>query len=386
MKKRIALILTLTMITFAIGCGGKQGETETPVAPSEEESDGEEEQSDMLWEIEPLEETVDLTIGTLSACGHSLPIYIADQKGWFAEAGLNVSWEVFANGPTMSEAMAADAWDCGTTGIGGVITATTGYGAIVLGVSTDDSKTHCAFARSDSPIVQAGKGNLEDYPEVYGDADSWRGAEIMLPKGTTAHYILCKTLEQFGLTDADVNIAAMDVSNANTAFLAGQGDVAGLWGSIIFAEDKADYTVVTGGELIDIGSVSNCVANPRSMESKGDAVLKWFECYEMAIQWINENPEETVEYYIQHLEEQGMETSYEVAEKEVAANRFITLEENHELFHTEENGMSKQESLIYNALAFFVEQGNYEPEALEELLNDHFPSDSVDELYAKHCQ
>lgn len=389
MKRFVALLMGLAMIFCAVGCAAQKEPAQAPETKPASQVTGTEanlpELAEALWQVEALSEPAEITVGHLGVCGHSLPTYIAEQLGWFEAVGLTVNWEVFPNGPTMSEAMAADAWDCGATGIGGVITAVCGYEAVVLSAATDDSGTHRTFARKDSPIVAAGKGNAPDYPEVYGDAESWRGAQVMVPKGTTAHYVLCKTLEQFGLTDQDVNISAMDVTSANTAFLAGQGDVACLWGSIIFAEDKADYVVISGGQQIDIGSVSNCVANPRSLETKREAILKWFELYEMAMEWINNNQEKAIELYIQQCEEAGMETTYETAKNEITANRFITLKENYEYFHTDVDGkMNKQEALIYNALDFFVGQGNYEPETLDKLLDGYFQSDFVDEIYARH--
>ena len=75
--------------------------------------------ADMPWShVEPLAEPVTLNVALLANTLPHLPTYIAQEKGWLGAVGIEVSPVVFKNGPSMTEAMGAGAWDCGSTGIG----------------------------------------------------------------------------------------------------------------------------------------------------------------------------------------------------------------------------------------------------------------------------
>ena len=375
MKKVFVLILSLCLVITVLSAYASS-------APKEPEyAEG------LPWKVEKLPERVKLNVGHLVAGPHALPTYVAEKKGWLDAVGIELEWHMFPNGPAMAEAMAADAWDCGATGIGGVLSGVIGYDSVVLGVSTEDSGTHRSFARPGSKIVGAGKGHLPNFPDVYGTAEAWKGAEVMLPRGTTAHYVLAKTLEQFGLTVDDIKFVAMDVTSANTAFKAGQGDVASVWGNLIFTEDKKDFVVVTGGLEIEIGSVSNIVANPRSLAGpKKEAIIKWLELYQMATQWIIDNLEEGTQMFVEHSEYEGIISNYDETLTLMRYNKFFTLEDNYNFFNqrVRDGKMSKQEEFIYNPLSFFVDQGAYQPEALDKLISGYFKGEYIKQVYERH--
>jgi hypothetical protein len=179
----------------------------------------------------------------------------------------------------------------------------------------------------------------------------------------------------------------MDVTSANTAFKAGQGNVASVWGNLIFTEDKNIFTVVTGGLEIDIGSVSNIVCNPRSINAlKRDAIIKWLEVYEMAASWIINNMEEATQMFVEHSEHEGIISNFNETLTLMKYNKFFTLKDNYDFFNQQvQNGrMNKQEELIYNSLDFFVSQGSYQPESLDKLISGYFDGSYINDLYVLH--
>ena len=158
----------------------------------------------------------------------------------------------------------------------------------VIGVAArDEGGFQAFFARPNSPIVEAGKGH-GIIPELYGTADTWRGQEILCAVGTTNQFLLYKTLENFGLTLDDVNVVNMDSSAANTAFLTGQGDVAGVSGPIVFADDKKDFVMVSSDAWAKTGIVTSFVAAPDAWKEKQEAITKWLEVVIMTNEWIEE--------------------------------------------------------------------------------------------------
>ena len=87
------------------------------------------------------EKTYELTVSGIGGSLNWLPIYVAQQEGYFDEAGLSISEQLFTNGPVQMESLSADGWDIGCTGIGGVFAGVLGYDAVVLGASNTDDGT-----------------------------------------------------------------------------------------------------------------------------------------------------------------------------------------------------------------------------------------------------
>lgn len=270
MKKLISAVVLLALVLSLAACGAAPSSSATS-SPSQISSSaaGAAMPADMPWQdVEPLTERITLNVALLANTLPHLPTYIAQEKGWLGACGIEVNPVVFKNGPSMAEAVGAGAWDCGSTGIGGVITGVLNQDMKVIGVAArDEGGFQAFFARPNSPIVEAGKGH-GIIPELYGTADTWRGQEILCAVGTTNQFLLYKTLENFGLTLDDVNVVNMDSSAANTAFLTGQGDVAGVSGPIVFADDKKDFVMVSSDAWAKTGIVTSFVAAPRRMEGK----------------------------------------------------------------------------------------------------------------------
>lgn len=185
--------------------------------------------------------SVTLLMGSLTACGSSsnedkiklaimrtgftLPLYYAVEQGYFEEAGLEVDVQYFDNGPQINEAIAAG--DADIAGIGQMPSITGGIAnnSKVVAWMEDDEQSIQAYARNDSDIVKAGKGNVAEYPEIYGTAENWKDKNIICAKGTSSHYGLLATLAALGLTEDDITISDMEGSKGATTFASGEGDI-----------------------------------------------------------------------------------------------------------------------------------------------------------------
>ncbi|MFR6518853.1 MAG: ABC transporter substrate-binding protein [Bilophila wadsworthia] len=88
------------------------------------------------------------------------------------------------------------------------------------------------------------KGFNPNCPEVYGNPGSVRGKTFIVPKGTSAHYMLSRWLHVLGLNERDVNIVDMQPSEAMKAFADGQGDAIALWAPQTFEAEKLGLKTV----------------------------------------------------------------------------------------------------------------------------------------------
>ena len=138
----------------------------------------------------------------LQTTAQGVPAYIAEVEGIDAQAGLTVSSTVFASGPAQNEALGANEWDVATMGAPPAIMANLAYDARILALVLMEASTEF-FVRPGSEIAQV-SGAVPGYPQILGDADTWRGKTVLCPVATTSHFILLTLLEMLGLTEADI--------------------------------------------------------------------------------------------------------------------------------------------------------------------------------------
>ncbi len=386
MKKIISALLALACTLSFTACGSAMQEN-MQSASSASGSSAAALQEEMPWpDIEPLDAPVTLNVAQLANTLPHLPTYIAQQKGWLDAVGIEVNSVVFKNGPAMMEAVGAGSWDCGSTGIGGVITGVLNQDIKVIGVAArDEGGFQAFFARPDSPIVQAGKGHGE-IAELYGTAETWKGQEILCAVGTTNQFLLYKTLENFGLTLDDVTVINMDSSAANTAFLTGQGDVAGVSGPLVFSDDKAEYVMVSSDAWAKTGIVTSFVAAPDAWSEKQEAITKWLEVVIMTNEWIQENQEEAATYLTKMYEEDGYPSTDEANLDLIVNNPLCSLEYEQDIITDNEDGVMKMKQQTIEALKGYVAMGNYTQEQYDSIVNstDNFLPDAIEEIAARH--
>ena len=308
----------------------------------------------------------ELTVSGIGGSLNFLPIYIAQQEGWFEEKGLNIGEVLFTNGPVQMESLSSDGWDIGCTGVGGVFAGVLGYDALVLGSSNTDDGTQYVFARNDSDIVAAGKGHNELSDEIYGDAESWRGKSILCNTGSVTQYVLIKVLEGFGLTVDDVKFIAMDPATAYSAFLAGEGDVCVLTGSggtfkMLAASDK--YTAVANGPMADSGLMCSFIANKNSYADaeKYEAMKVFMEVYFDSMDWMKENMDKAVQYCVDMNDENGSSMDSETTKNYLEADTYYTLQEACDMLNNKAEGSENTviDERLLGVLDFFIEVGNY---------------------------
>ena len=104
-------------------CGGQKESTASV-------SSGPVQVDDMLWAVDPLAKRTKLTVSYLANSTAEFVTYLADEKGWLDACNLDVEMVYFAGGPAQMEA--SNSWDCGTTGIGGMISGILNYGIKTL--------------------------------------------------------------------------------------------------------------------------------------------------------------------------------------------------------------------------------------------------------------
>lgn len=163
MKKIISALLALACTLSFTACGSAMQENMQSTS-SASGSSAAALQEEMPWpDIEPLDAPVTLNVAQLANTLPHLPTYIAQQKGWLDAVGIEVNSVVFKNGPAMMEAVGAGSWDCGSTGIGGVITGVLNQDIKVIGVAArDEGGFQAFFARAGQSDRTGRQGTRRD--------------------------------------------------------------------------------------------------------------------------------------------------------------------------------------------------------------------------------
>ncbi len=344
MKKLVAMLLAVTMcLGLLAGCGSSK--------TTKSDDDG---------------IKYHLTVSGIGGSLNHLPIYIAQQKGWFKDAGLEIEEVLFTNGPVQMESLAADGWDIGCTGIGGVFAGVLGYDAVVLGASNTDDGTQYIFARNDSDIVGAGTGSNSLNGDIYGSAEAWKGKSVLCNTGSVLQYVLIKVLNGFGLSADDVKYIATDAATAYSAFLAGQGDavvLTGSGGTFNMLANSDEYTAVASGPQASSGLMCHFVANKNSYADpeKYEAMKIFMKVYFETMDWMKDNVDEVVQFSVDQNDENGSSLEADVARKYVSADRYFTLQEACDMMNNKAEGSenSEMDEAMLGVLNFFIDFGNY---------------------------
>lgn len=399
MKKTFALILALCMLLSLCACGGQEkspppaeGTPEPPPAASVDEGTEavpEESIKHIYDDVSPLDSQTDLTIATLAGSHHAFVVFLMEKMGAYEKAGIKDDIVTFGNGPVQMEALVSDSWDCGTTGLGGVLVGVSQYGAYIVGAAAQDRNSLRIFAKNDLDIVKEG---VTTNSNVYGTADEWRGQEILVTTGSTLHYTLAVGLKEIGLDLDAVNLTHMDVASANTALLAGQGNIGGVWGSYAYGETlNSQYTPVMNAKDLGLNICVVLVANPNSYNdpAKYSAIEKYVEMYYKTIEWIyasEENTRYAAELFTEINEEHGVVGTVEENYTTLTNDTYYTLEEAYHMFHDQTTAADGTEMTIieeahYGPLDFYVANGYYEPDTLPALLQGNFKTEILDAIY-----
>ncbi len=349
-KKSVALFLTILMLcTMFTACAQTQvaEETSTGEATAQASADEDAESAALL----PLDVAHMIHIP-------SLPTDYAMSEGLYeSEYGLDINLMTFTSGPAINEALGSGEWDVAVYGGMPAILGSAANGSKIIGFTVNDISTQQFWVRPDSEIASI-TGQIDGYPNLLGDADSWRGKTILCPVATTLHFALLTLLDTIGLTSDDVEIINMEVPQAYTAFKSGQGDILCSWDPITFGcPDEGWIMVGSGPDVIDPPIPTVIMASESALAEKPEAVSEWLRSYYDYTEKFGgeENVEEVARQLVEWEEENGASISMENAIKLCALKPLIYYDETAPMF---EGGESSDAVAVINTLInFMLEQG-----------------------------
>ena len=325
-------------------------------------------------------------LGSLTASGqpysHTLPAWLGIKDGKFKEAGMDFNVIMFTGGAAQNEALGADEWEVGTMGSPPAINGGIAYGVHVIGFGSTDNKAVTIWARPDSEITKI-SGQVKDHPDVYGNADAWRGKTVLCPTSSTAHFTLVATLKALGLTTNDIKLIDMSVPQAFTAFKAGEADIVCLWDPQGFDAEAEGWKKISSSEATGADLPTVIVASEKAIKEKHDELLEYLDIY------ITESEKYGADLtaYGQAMkdvgDENGVKQTLEVATK-CAANRPLPTLQTWVDWYKGDVGKRKADIAMQALMDFFVYTGTIEESGKQKLMSSNFIDSSfVEELCAR---
>jgi NitT/TauT family transport system substrate-binding protein len=218
-----------------------------------------------------------LKIGLVTWLGYG-PFYIAQEKGFFKENGVEVTFERIEDDSARRAAIAAGQLD----GIALTLDA-----MIALRSKDIPLKTVMAIDASnggDGIVAVQSIAKIEDL----------KGHEVAFPLGLPSHFFLYSVLKEHGMSVKDIKPVYMDADQAGTAFAAGKIDAAVTWEPWLSKAREVGHGHVLvdsrsyPGQIADVLFMREEVIAQRPQEIEG-LIRAWYK----AVDYVRDNPAES---------------------------------------------------------------------------------------------
>jgi NitT/TauT family transport system substrate-binding protein len=227
----------------------------------------------------PKKSTRVVRMGVLRNDLHQLAYFVARQKGFFAEQGIEVKEvEASTGGPEEMGAFSAGDLDMGYVGIASVAT--------FVGQGMADVKIVAqANAEGSAAVVRNGM-EAEDVAGL-------KGRNVAVPGYYTVQdYLLRIALKKAGVSDKEVNISVLTPAKMPAALAAATVDAAVIWESYpsMIEAQKVGRVLITSAEVWPHHPCCMLVADSAFLRNNPGTVRKVVAAHVKAMNYIRDNP------------------------------------------------------------------------------------------------
>jgi NitT/TauT family transport system substrate-binding protein len=250
------------------------------------------------------------------------PIFLANEKGWWKDIGLEPSFSSFPAGPPQIAAAAAKTWDVGATGSAPGVLGAARFDIKTIGLTNDESATNTLMARpADAKEIRA------------NPSAALKGKQMLITVNTTVDYVLQNCLKKWGMQRSDVQVVNLAQPQIISAMSSGEGRLMGLWAPNIYTvEERLGAESICSGK--DAGAIvpSNIIVRGDYMKENPEAVARYLAVFLRGIAWSKANRAETVKLMDKFYQQGGVTVSEKALNAEIDRRPTFTLEEQVKLF------------------------------------------------------
>ncbi len=302
--------------------------------------------------------------------------WLAKQKGWDKQEGLDLELLFFDSGMAQMEALPAKQWVLGGTGGVPQVVGSLRYGAYQIGLGDDESITNNVYVRPNSPILKV-KGFNKNNPDVYGSPETVKGKTILVTTVSSAHYSMSTWLKVLGLKDSDVVVKQMDQASAVAAFEKGVGDVVVLWAPYCYTMEAKGYKKVSDLRMAKAALPITLIGDKEFCDKNPEVVAKFLRVYLRGVNYIRKHGSspEVVKQYQRFMKDWGgMKMTPEMAKQDIDTHPVWTLEEQLKAFDSSK-GMSTAANWQMLIAEFFTAQGRFKADEFAKVKDSAYATD-----------
>jgi NitT/TauT family transport system substrate-binding protein len=208
------------------------------------------------------------------------PLYVAQEKGFFDEEGLEVELIVMEDPKIRFPALAAGQIDVAVSTVD-----------TVLNYLSDQQGYRYLFAIDDS---KGGDGIVAD-KDIQTIADL-KGKSVAYAEGSVSQFYLGVLLKEAGLSLADVETMNMTAGDAGAAFVAERVDAAVTWEPWLSRGKQSEHGHLLVDSSTNPGLITDiALTTPEKLEARGDDLKALYRAWVKAVEFQKANAKEADE-------------------------------------------------------------------------------------------
>ena len=275
------------------------------------------------------------------------PFYIAQEKGFFKQEGVEIELSVMENTPLKMGALMAGRVD-------------------IVASTADEFPTYMRNGKPLRYILAVDNSNGGDgvvsHKSIATVADL-KGRTVAFEEGSVSQFFINALLRRNGLTQKDIKVVNMTATDAGVAFTANRVDAAVTWEPHLSQGANTDHGKIlvssaeTPGLIVDVIAVLDKTAIEKRKELEA-----FVRAWQRALDFLESNPEEG--YQIMADGVGGWLKDPEEFKGAVTGIEYLGIERNKEMFGTTQNPGVLAET-IANAITIWDDLGRIKVNGLQ---------------------
>jgi ABC-type nitrate/sulfonate/bicarbonate transport system substrate-binding protein len=267
------------------------------------------------------QQTTPIGVSYQPALYWSLPYYVASEKGWWKEAGLEPQFSMFPSGAPQMAAAGSKSWDVGGTGSAPATLGAQRFDILTIGITNDESTGNAVMARKDEAEA------------IRKDPQSLKGKQMLLTTNSTGEFAALACLAKWGLDGKDMQIVNLNQQEIISAFATGTGALAGVWAPNIYTlEERTGAQLICSGRDVGVTIPGTLVVRRAYAEQNPEKVAAYLAVYLRAIAWEKAHRDETIKLMKEFYQKTGVNLPEKYLAREIDTRPTFTLDEQLKLF------------------------------------------------------
>ena len=215
--------------------------------------------------------------------GHDLWIgysgaFVADAKGYFEDAGLDVDFKQFPGPGDTLPALISGNLDIGLTTLHNLALASLGQKKPLTSIYLLDTSNG-----ADAIVAKKGIKSVKDL----------KGKKVAATDGEINHMMLIAALDENGMTQDDIEFVNMNADDAGGAFVAGKLDAAVTWEPWVTKSKSAGGNVIFTSADIPDTILDSVAVTPQTMKSKKAELEAFLAAIDKGVAYLRSNQDES---------------------------------------------------------------------------------------------